>query len=165
MFTALAAEAEPPQQSVSQNSFISASEHADAATLMLAAHPLNPGTHVLVIGRHTLNPLLALMKSGCSAVETQTLNAPLNHPEPASLAWISDITSEQELDAAVTQASSCLDSDGSMVLDATELAQPTAVAITLKYLMKVGFRLRSVLRQGQHLILVATRRPQLAVTS
>ena len=31
-----------------------------------------------------------------------------------------------------------------MILDATELSQPTAVATALKCLMKVGFRLRSV---------------------
>jgi hypothetical protein len=165
MFDATTVEAEPPQSSVPDTSDISTSEPTGIAGLMLAALPPVPQTHALVIGRHTLVPVLTLMKSGCAAVETHALSAPHNHPDPATLAWISDVTSEQELAAAIAQASACLDTDGAMVLNATKLSQPTAVAVALKCLMNVGFRLRSVIRQGQHLILVAARRPQLATVS
>jgi hypothetical protein len=141
---------------------------ADAATrlqslsdVMLGAAPPRPGTHALVIARHTLAPTLTLMKSGCDAVECHALGTPNAHLDAASLAWIADVETAPELESAVHQASASLTPQGAMVVDATALYRVAAGAAILQYLAAVGFRLKSVLRNGSRVILIATRRPTL----
>jgi hypothetical protein len=146
MFADSTPDAEPPQCSCPNDS---------AAASMLAAHPPRALTHAVVIGRHTLDPVIALMRSGCASVETHALQMPSTHLDPASLAWIADITTASELETAVHQASGCLNADGHMVLDVTGLVAATAEATARDCLADAGFSLRSVLRQGDRLILVA----------
>ena len=131
--------------------------------VMLTALPPRPGTHAVVIARHTLEPTLALMKSGCDAVESHAIGTPNAHLEAVSLAWIADVETADELESAVHQASGCLSPQGSMVVDVTGLYRNAIGAAVLRYLNMVGFRLKSVLRQGSRVILIATRRPALVV--
>ncbi|MHB1204424.1 MAG: hypothetical protein ACYCZX_02565 [Rhodospirillaceae bacterium] len=147
MFADSTRDAEPPQCSYSDD---------NAAASMLAAHPPGPETHAVVIGRHTLHPVIALMRSGCASVEAHGLQTPPTHLDPASLAWIADITTQSELEAAVHDASGCLSAEGHMVLDVTDLASPTVEATARHCLAKAGFILQSVFHQGRRLILVAT---------
>ncbi len=153
-----------PRSSSAQKICAAGARCSCSGDIMLTAAPPQAKTHAVIIGRQTLDSFLLLMKSGCASVASHSLDAPAVHLDQASLAWLEDLKTREDLDMAVQQASSCLCADGCMVLDASALEQqPTAVFTVLSCLAKVGFRLRSVLRQGSHLILVAARRPQLAL--
>jgi len=152
-------EPEPPLWSFPHSLCALSSDDADE--IMLAAAPPTPETRALVISRHTLQPILQLMKCGCTSVATQSLDAPGTHLDPVSLVWIADLKTREEMTSSIHRASICLNAAGCMVLDATGLAaEPTSDLAALNCLIAQGYRLRTVLRKGGHLILVATHRPQ-----
>ena len=157
-----ALDAEPPLSSADQLPGSSPEEPECAADIMLAASPPAPDTRAVIIGRRTLEPILALMRSGCHSVTSHSPGAPPTHRDQASLAWVSDLKTSDEMNAAVHQMSHCLGSDGRMVLDATSLLQPTAIGVVLQCLAREGFRLCSVFRRGGHFVLVAARGPAFA---
>lgn len=173
MFDALnATDSEPPLSTLSPlsssnlNSPYTAAQFDNAEEIMLTAAPPQADTHAVVIGRHTLPSLLTLVKSGCTSVTAHSLNAPSVHLDKVALAWLEGIQTREDLDVAIQVASSCLCDSGCMVLNASWLApQPAAAVTVLDCLSKIGFRLRSVFRRGSHLILVAARRPELALAA
>jgi hypothetical protein len=109
-------DAEPPSPAMAAATAAATTAATTADRVMAIAH-LAPSAHVAVIGHHTLPFVLALLRSGCSAVRSLRPDAPSPDREPTDLTWIVDFKDDEELDEALRAARWRIGSHGRVVLE------------------------------------------------
>jgi hypothetical protein len=114
-------EAEPQPEPPSTAAVDDALTAARVDRILAMAH-LQSDAHVALIGHRTLPALLALLQHGCRVVRCLRPDAPSPDREAADLAWIVDVTGEQELDAALHAARLRVGVSGRVVVEGAECA-------------------------------------------
>lgn len=89
--------------------------------VMAVAH-LPPTASVALIGHHTLPLLLALMRRGCDCVRSLRPGTASPDGESADLAWIVDVTNEDELADALQAARRRTGARGRVIVEGMECA-------------------------------------------
>jgi hypothetical protein len=83
----------------------------------MAMAPFAPAPHVAVIGRHTLDIVLALLSHGCACVRSLRPDTAAPDCEATDLAWIVDARDPHELDEALRAAHRRIGRRGRIVLE------------------------------------------------
>jgi hypothetical protein len=131
------------------------SDDAAAALVdqVIAVAHLPAAAHVTVIGRHTLPLVLALMRRGCGSVLSLRPGAPSPNREVAELAWIVDVTNEDELDEALRTARGRAGEHGRVVIEGTECACNKSLAALRDHAVAAGLKVVSLDHVAGRLVL------------
>ena len=126
---------------------------------VLAVAHLRAGGHVAVIGHHTLPFVLALMRQGCAGVRSLRPDAPSPDREPADLAWIVDLATEDELDEALRAARGRAGATGRVVLEEAACPAGVGAASLHGHALAAGLDIVSFDHLAHRLVLAPAPRP------
>jgi len=144
-------EPEPPSSTVSDAAF-----EARVDRTMAMAH-LPAAAHVALIGHHTLPLLLALLRSGCSAVRCLRPGAPAPDREAVDLAWIVDAEGDVELDQALRVARGRIGPTGRVMVEGMECACRGGVSSLCDHASAAGLDVVSFDHKTNRLMFAAQR--------
>jgi hypothetical protein len=130
---------------------------------VLAVAHLTAAAHVAVIGHRTLPFVLALMRRGCTSVRRLRPDAPSPDREPAHLAWIVDIASQNELDEALRAARGRAGATGRVILERAACSRCEGATAIRSRALAAGLDVVSFDHVARRVVLAAA--PRLAIAA